>query len=172
MALVSVASDARVAEAEPGYEPAPAPHATWLLSIGTLFRRPVFDDTDAARAVARVHRASGTWDAADCLAWVLLPDRWQALVALAPGQSVERLVQRFKTASTRVVDPRLRINGWLWERGFEARPLEPGEERQAARRMVIEPLRAGLASAIGEYPYWDAVWLQDSAQACTGAGHA
>jgi REP element-mobilizing transposase RayT len=131
----------------------------WLVDIHTLFRRPVFDDTDAARAVSRLHRARGAWCGSECLAWVLLPDRWQGLLAIAPGDALERLVQRFKTASARVVDPRLRINGWLWERGFDARLLADGDERDAARRLVIEPLRAGLAGAIGDYPYWDAVWL-------------
>jgi hypothetical protein len=131
----------------------------WKVGVNTLFRRPVFDDTEAARAVARLHRASGPWCGCECLAWVLLPDRWQALVALTSGDGLERLVTRFKTASARVVDPRLRINGWLWERGFEAQLVVEGGERDAARRLVIEPLRAGLAGAIGDYPYWDAVWL-------------
>ena len=131
----------------------------WRLGVNTLFRRPVFDDTDAARAVARVHRASGPWSASRCLAWVLLPDRWQLLLELAPGDAVERIVQRFKSASARVVDPRLRINGWLWERGFDAQLLADGGERQAARQLVLEPVRSGLAACIGEYPYWDAVWL-------------
>jgi hypothetical protein len=153
----------RIAEA--GAARNPALRQCWLVDIHTLFRRPVFDDTDAARAVCRLHRASGAWCASDCLAWVLLPDRWQGLLAVAPGDALERLVQRFKTASARVVDPRLRINGWLWERGFEARLLAEGGEREAARRLVIEPLRAGLAGAIGDYPYWDAVWLE-------GDGHA
>jgi hypothetical protein len=90
---------------------------------------------------------------------VLLPDRWQLLLELAPGDAVERIVQRFKSASARVVDPRLRINGWLWERGFDAQLLAEGGERQAARQLVLEPVRAGLAGCIGEYPYWDAVWL-------------
>jgi REP element-mobilizing transposase RayT len=148
----------RIAEAG-GARAAPAPRQCWLIGIHTLFRRPVFDDTDAARAVARLHRATGAWCASDCLAWVLLPDRWQGLLSVPPGDAVERLVQRFKTASARAVDPRLRINGWLWERGFDARLLAEGGERDAARRLVIEPLRAGLAGAIGDYPYWDAVWL-------------
>ena len=134
----------------------------WRLGVNTLFRRPVFDDTDAARAVARVHRASGPWSASRCLAWVLLPDRWQLLLELAPGDVVERIVQRFKSASARVVDPRLRINGWLWERGFDAQLLADGGERQAARELVLDPVRAGLAACIGEYPYWDAVWLGES----------
>jgi hypothetical protein len=27
--------------------------------------------------------------------------------------------------------------------------------------LVLEPVRAGLAGAIGEYPYWSAVWLDE-----------
>ena len=84
------------------------------------------------------------------------------LLALAPGDGIERIVQRFKTASARVVDPRLRINGWLWERGFEAQLLPAGAEQREARRLVLEPVRVGLAGTIGEYPYWDAVWLGES----------
>jgi REP element-mobilizing transposase RayT len=120
--------------------------------VNTLFRRPVFDDTDAARAVARVHRAQGPWSASRCLAWVLLPDRWQLLLELAPGDAVERIVQRFKSASARVVDPRLRINGWLWERGFDAQLLADGGERQAARQLVLEPVRAGWRHASASIP--------------------
>lgn len=149
----------KVAEAGSDYVHQATATQCWRLGVNTLFRRPVFDDTDAARAVARVHRASGPWSASRCLAWVLLPDRWQLLLELAPGDAVERIVQRFKSASARVVDPRLRINGWLWERGFDAQQVPQGGERQAARQLVVEPVRAGLAACIGEYPYWDAVWL-------------
>jgi REP element-mobilizing transposase RayT len=152
----------RVAEAGAEYPCVHPARECWQLTINTLFRRPVFDDTEAARAVARIHRASGAWCNSDCLAWALLPDRWLGLVSLAPGDALERLVQHFKTASARVVDPRLRINGWLWERGFDAQLLAAGGEREAARRLVIEPVRAGLAGAIGEYPYWDAIWLERS----------
>ena len=151
----------RIAEGAGDYaRRAPAPQC-WRLGVNTLFRRPVFDDTDAARAVARVHQASGPWLASRCLAWVLLPDRWQLLLELAPGDAVERIVQRFKSASARAVDPRLRINGWLWERGFDAQLLAGGSERQVARQLVLEPVRLGLAARIGEYPYWDALWLRE-----------
>jgi len=154
-----MAAPSRVAEAGSDYPCVHPARECWQLTVNTLFRRPVFDDTDAARAVARIHRIPGAWCGSDCLAWTLLPDRWTGLLSLAPGDALERLVQHFKTMSARVVDPRLRINGWLWERGFDAQLLAAGGEREAARRLVIEPVRAGLATCIGEYPYWDAVWL-------------
>jgi hypothetical protein len=132
--------------------------------VHTLFRRPVFGDTEAARAVSRLHNQAGPWGDSRCLAWVLMPECWQALIEVGPGDSLERLVQRFKTASARLVDPRQRINGWLWERGFDAQPLRPQGEREAARRLVLEPVRTGLAAAIGEYPYWSAVWLEEPAK--------
>jgi hypothetical protein len=162
-ALLDTAMQACVAESEAAYAPAaettPAP--CWRIAVHTLFRRPVFDDTEAARAVSRLHRQGGPWSTSRCLAWVLLPECWQALVQVGEGDSLEWLVQRFKTASARLVDPRQRINGWLWERGFDAQPLRPQGEREAARKLVLEPVRAGLASAIGQYPYWSAVWLDD-----------
>jgi hypothetical protein len=78
------------------------------------------------------------------------------------GRRVERLVQRFKTASARLVDPRLRINGWLWERGFDAQPLAEGRTRAPRARLVLETVRAAWPAAIGEYPYWSAVWLGEA----------
>lgn len=158
-----MAANLRVAEGEGSHASRPDCERSWLLTVHTLFRRPVFDDTGAARAVARLHRHSGPWSSSRCLAWVLLPESWRALVTVGAGDSIERLVQRFKSSSARLVDPRQRINGWLWERGFEAQLLPPDGERDCARRLVLEPLRAGLADAIGNYPYWDAVWLGEAA---------
>jgi len=157
----AVESLARIAECEGAYAEASLPSPCWRLTVHTLFRRPVFEDTEAARAVSRLHRQDGPWATSRCLAWVLMPECWQALVEVGAGDSVERLVQRFKTASARLVDPRQRINGWLWERGFDAQPLRPQGERAAARDLVLEPVRAGLAGAIGDYPYWSAVWLDE-----------
>jgi putative transposase len=155
------ATPACVAETEGAYAPSAEAGQCWRIAVHTLFRRPVFDDTDSARAVSRLHRQGGPWSTSRCLAWVLMPECWQALVQVGEGDSLEWLVQRFKTASARLVDPRQRINGWLWERGFDAQPLRPAGEREAARKLVLEPVRAGLANAIGQYPYWSAVWLED-----------
>ena len=137
------------------------PGRTYLLGVGTLYRRPVFQDDDAARAVCRVHVARWPWRDAGLLAWVLMPDHWQALVVLGERDSLSTLVGRFKALTSRAVDDHHRINGWLWARGFSDRLLADDEDPVAvARQLVAQPLRAGLVQRLGDYAYWNAAWLQ------------
>jgi REP element-mobilizing transposase RayT len=133
---------------------------TYLLGIATLYRRAVFDDEEAARAVARLHALAWPWRDAQVLAWVLLPDRWQALVRLGERDSLPTLVGRFKALTSRAVEPRHRINGHVWGRGFTDRALADADDpRAVARLLIAQPVRAGLASCVGDYAYWDAAWL-------------
>lgn len=135
---------------------------TYLLGIGTLYRRAVFDDDEAACAVGRIHGIRWPWRDASVLAWVLLPDQWQALVRLGEQDSLTTLVGRFKALTSRAVDPRHRVNGWLWGRGFSDRALADGDDPVAlARLLVAQPVRAGLVARPADYAYWNAAWLPD-----------
>jgi REP element-mobilizing transposase RayT len=132
---------------------------TYLLGVTTLYGRPVFNDHDAARAVCRVHHAAWHWRDARLLAWVLLPDRWQGLVTLGERDSLAGLMGRFKALTSRAVEDRHRINGWLWGRGFSDRVLAPAEDlADAARALAGAPVRAGLVARPGDYPYWNSTW--------------
>ncbi|MDY0022230.1 REP-associated tyrosine transposase [Arenimonas caeni] len=136
------------------------PGQTYLLAVSTLYCRPVFEDDEAARAVCRVHTAHWPWRDSTVLAWVLMPDRWQGLVTLGERDSLSTLVGRFKSLTSRAVEDRHRVNGWLWGRGFEDRVLRPDEAPMAAaRHLVGAPLRAGLVRRLGDYAYWNTAWL-------------
>ena len=136
-----------------------------LITISTLFRRPLFLDADGARAVARLHDEPAIWAQSRCLAWVLMPDHWQALLVVGADDTADRLVRRFKAVSSRAVEPRFRVNGWLWSKGFVQERLHEEEDVQAvARHLVGTPVRAGFAKSVGAYPYWNAIWL-DARQA-------
>lgn len=132
-----------------------------FLTISTLFRRPLFLDPEGARAVARMQSSASLWGRSRCLAWVLMPDRWQGLVDVAGADSIECLVRRFKAMSCRCVDARFRVNGWLWSKGFNERQLvDQGSLRAVARHLVANPVRSGLAKSVGDYPYWNSAWLK------------
>ncbi|WP_146908625.1 REP-associated tyrosine transposase [Arenimonas daejeonensis] len=136
------------------------PGQTHVVTVATLYRRAVFVDDEAARAVCRVHTAAWPWRDASLLAWVLLPDQWQGLVTLGERDSLSTLIGRFKAITSRAVEDRHRVNGWLWGRGFQDRRLQAGEDPvQVARQLVGLPLRAGLVQRIGDYAYWNAAWL-------------
>jgi len=147
----------------PAHAQIPLADPACFLTVSTLFHRPLFLDPDAARAVSRMQDEPSIWGNSRCLAWVLMPDRWHGLVMLAEGDSLDRLVRRFKSVCARAIEPRFRINGWLWAKGFNQRELLSDESVLAvARHLVANPVRSGLARSVGEYPYWNAVWL-DSA---------
>jgi REP element-mobilizing transposase RayT len=140
------------------------PGRTYLVGIGTLYRRPVFDDADAARAVCRIHGTRWPWRDSDVLAWVLMPEQWQALVRLGERDCLSTLVGRFKSQTSRAVDPRHRVNGWLWGRGFTDRALAADDDAAAVAHVLIsQPVRAGLVCRPDDYPYWNSAWLPNHA---------
>jgi len=136
------------------------PGQAYFITTTTLFRRPVFTDTDACRSVARAHCLTWLWRDSKLLAWVLMPDHWHGLVVLGQQDSLATLIGRFKSVTARSIDHDQRINGWLWSRGFHDRALRDDEDvRNVARYLIANPVRARLAKGVGDYPYWDASWL-------------
>ena len=136
------------------------PGQAYFLTTTTLFRRPVFNDFDAARATASVHRLKWIWRDSQVLAWVLMPDHWHGLIVLGQNDELHKLMGRFKTASAKLLEDRHKTNGYLWSRGYYDHALRNDEAlRDTGRYIVANPLRAGIVKDIGMYPYWNAVWL-------------
>jgi len=135
----------------------------YFLTTTTMYRRPVFVDTDASRSVCKALHQPWLWRDSQLLAWVLMPDHWHGLVQLGRADDLSTLIGRFKAVTARAVQERSRVNGWLWSRGFHDRALRSDEGlRDAARYLVGNPLRAGLVDDIGSYPYWNAAWIGTS----------
>ena len=96
------------------------------------------------------------------MAWVLMPDHWHGLVEVG-HESLSKTVQRLKVNVARRVNAAERRRGPLWAPAFHDHALRSDEALlDAARYILRNPLRAGLARRVGDYPYWDAVWLDGS----------
>ncbi|ODV13551.1 MAG: transposase [Rhodanobacter sp. SCN 68-63] len=138
------------------------PGQVYLITVTTRYRQPVFDDCVAARVASRVIHASTHWGDAQLLAWVLMPDHWHGLLELG-HEPLDRVVARFKAAVSRALHASGRLAGPLWDRSFHDHALRRDEDmRSAARYIVGNPVRAGLVDSALLYPYWNAVWLDDS----------
>ena len=105
------------------------------------------------------------------LAWVLMPDHAHWLLQLGENDTLAGIVTRLKCASARSTNRALGRRGAVWGRAFHEHALR--DERKllmTARYLVANPLRAGLVSRLGEYPFWDSIWLQQCLQTKPRAG--
>jgi REP element-mobilizing transposase RayT len=87
------------------------------------------------------------------LAYCLMPDHLHTLVeARSERSDFQAFVKRFK--QTTGFRHRHLTNQSLWQPGFHERVLRNDEASPAVVRYILEnPVRAGLATEIGEYPF-------------------
>ena len=68
-----------------------------------------------------------------------------------------------KGRSAREFNRDLGRRGAVWASGFHDRALRQDDDvRRAARYLIENPVRAGLAPCVGMYPFWNALWLSDA----------
>lgn len=90
------------------------------------------------------------------LAYVVMPDHLHWLLHLEDRGNLSEVVRLYKAKVS------LQLGQSVWQRGFHDSGLRPDDDvRAMARYLVSNPLRAGLVEAIGDYPHWDAIWLEE-----------
>lgn len=136
------------------------PGQVYLVTFTTAFRQPLFVDSATARCACRAMTDQRLWYHSRLLAWVLMPDHWHGLIEIGGMDHLSVVVQRLKANSARRVRAEFPTHARVWEKGFHDRALRHETMlKPAARYLVANPLRAGLAQQFGDYPYWNSVWL-------------
>jgi len=137
----------------------------YLVTTTTLRRNPLFSDWRLAAIASRALANRDLWRDARLLCWVLMPDHWHALIELGSGTRLDAVLNRIKAVSAREVNRAVGVAGAVWARAFHDRALSEQDDLVAAARdIVANPVRAGLARSVREYPFWDAVWLDAAGQ--------
>ncbi len=134
---------------------------TYLVTFTTAGRQPCFSEWPMAADAARHLAAAANWQDSSLLAWVLMPDHWHGLIRLAEGDGLPARIGWVKAESARCLRKQYPGLPGIWARAYHDRALRAEEDLIAvARYLVMNPVRAGLVSRPGDYPYWDAAWLQ------------
>ena len=111
-------------------------------------------------AAARSLSEARLWRTSKLLCWVLMPDHWHGLVELSDTEAISTLVSRIKAVSARAINLATHQRIPVWASGFHDRAVRRDEDRVAiAHYIVRNPIRAGLCTCVGDYPFWDASWL-------------
>ena len=138
------------------------PGRAYFITFTTFGRRRLFVDWSIAHAASRCLGLPATWGDARILGWVLMPDHFHGLVSLGTQLDLSRTVARAKALASRDLRQSAGLERPVWAQGFHDRAVRSTDDvRAAARYLVANPLRAGLVEAVGDYPYWNAVWLSD-----------
>jgi len=132
----------------------------YLITATTPDRQKLFADFDAGCAAARCFEDARLLGDAKMLAWVLMPDHLHGLLQLGERDELSVVVNRLKSASARQTNRALHRTGAVWARAFHDHALRSDEDLQdVARYIIANPIRAKLATRVGDYPFWNAVWL-------------
>ena len=135
------------------------PGRIYLITTVTHNRQPVFSDWRSARLLVEQLRAADETEIVTSMAWVVMPDHLHWLFQLQEG-SLADLLCRIKSRSSRSLNLMQGVQSRLWQRGYHDRAVRRDEDLQAvARYIIMNPLRAGLVTRVGDYPLWDAIWI-------------
>ena len=129
----------------------------YLLTTATINRRPVFGDWNVARtAASTITLAAGD---AEVICWVLMPDHLHIVLKLTE-EPLAVVASRLKSRTSAAANKVMSGTGPLWQRGYHDRAIRNEAELiSSARYAIANPVRAGLVKRIGDYPYWDANWV-------------
>lgn len=82
------------------------------------------------------------------------------LLTLGQTESLPHLMARVKAVTAGVARKAAPLALPVWAAAFHDHALRQGEAvRSAANYVIANPVRAGLATDIGAWPYWSADWL-------------
>lgn len=131
----------------------------YLLTTVTEQRRPIFSDFHIGRLMVSQLRQAHDQGIVDSIAWVVMPDHCHWLFELRQ-KTLGELMCRIKSRSSVTVNNASQSSGRLWQKGYHDRALRREDDLKATARYIVQnPIRAGLATRIGDYPLWDACWM-------------
>jgi REP element-mobilizing transposase RayT len=130
------------------------PGQIYHVTMTTQSREAVFAGFAAASVAARCLYADSITGRVQTLAYVVMPDHVHWLLQLGEQTNLPVAVRIYKAIVSAALERH------IWQRGFHDHALRAEEDVAAvARYIVANPLRAGLCKRIGDYPFWNAVWL-------------
>ncbi|WP_034212906.1 REP-associated tyrosine transposase [Arenimonas metalli] len=136
------------------------PGRAYFLTTVTHTRLALFSDWEPARHMSRYLADPGAWPGAELLCWVLMPDHWHGLLIIDGTRTLASIMKVAKGGSARSFNQAMGRTGSVWATAFHDHAVRREEDlREVARYIIRNPIRAGLVKSCGDYPFWDAAWL-------------
>ena len=135
------------------------PNAEYFITFVCQQRTPYFTDPTLAQLFCQSINHNEKTHQCQWLSWVLMPEHFHGLLSLG-DTSLGAVVGQLKGVTARRVNQSLNTSTTIWQPAYYDHALRLEEDRVAVSRYIIaNPLRRGLTERIGDYPYWNSVYL-------------
>jgi len=125
----------------------------YSVTVCTPNKRQYFKDFEKARVVVNALRFQDSRDYTKTFAFVLMPDHLHWLFEIKKSV-LSTILHSVKSYSSH------KVGCQLWQERYFEHALRTEESLiKHSRYIVGNPLRAGIVENIGDYSYWDAIWL-------------
>ena len=133
----------------------------YLITTITHKREPIFRNLSTARITIKAMQTIQQQNFLTSYAFVIMPDHIHWLFQLGEKKSLAETIRHFKGHSAFNINKmRKHKHTKVWQPGYHDHALRKEEDiKTVARYIIANPLRAGLARSVDNYPLWDAIWL-------------
>ena len=91
-------------------------------------------------------------------AWVLMPDHMHTLIQLPHGQSLAQPMGRMHSCVAKSANRAQHRVGKFWQGAYyDVQIRDERQLRNTLRYIINNPVKAGLVSQPGDYPFWNIV---------------
>jgi putative transposase len=127
-------------------------HSVYFITASTFQRQSLFQSERMAQLFINVLKHYRQQQKYLLHEFVLIPNHFHLLVT--PALTLERAMQLIKGGFSYRAKRELGFTGEIWEPSFYDRRVRDIAEYQAFREYIhLNPVKIGLVSATGEYPY-------------------
>jgi REP element-mobilizing transposase RayT len=135
------------------------PQHMYLLTTVCSQRHPWFANDRIAETTSHLLRDPCLWRDSTPLCWVLMPDHFHLVLHLGSNESLQHLMNRIKSLTSRAARSAGHAPGPVWMAGFHDRAIRREDDVAEIVRYVLgNPVRAGLTASIDAYPHRHCVW--------------
>ena len=132
----------------------------YAITICSYNKEPIFNDVANARLISRMLFDFSAENNLMTICYVVMPDHLHWIFQLKGVEELSRLVGKFKSITTFQYNRLNNCNGAIWQGNFYDHSIINDDDLiNQARYVVANPLRAGLVKSVGDYPYWNCVYL-------------
>tara|TARA_R110000744_G_scaffold22045_13_gene56656 strand:- start:4228 stop:4725 length:498 start_codon:yes stop_codon:yes gene_type:complete len=136
-------------------------HGEYFVTFNTYNKIPHFTDFNLACVFSQQININEAKYSCTWMSWVLMPDHFHGLLRLnIKGSTLPRIVGALKGSSSFIINKERGQKEKFWQPSFYDHALRVDDNRKKlARYIIANPLRKGLVNNIGDYPFWNSIYL-------------